>query len=172
MLLFHVSEEPDIPRFYPRLPARRDLDPTVGLVWALDEEHLPNFLTPRECPRVAYRMDAHTTPEDAQRFFSPGSRHVVVIEHDWFPTMLHTVLYLYAFQPEGFSLQDATAGYYVSTTAQTPLSCTAIPDIFQAQFQRKVELRLVDNLWETADAVRHSTLQWSLCRMRSAKPRP
>lgn len=35
MHLYHVSEEPDITVFHPRLPKRRDLDPTVGLVWAL-----------------------------------------------------------------------------------------------------------------------------------------
>lgn len=47
MRLFHVSEDPNIPAFRPRLPARQDLDPTVGLVWAIDGEHLSNFLTPR-----------------------------------------------------------------------------------------------------------------------------
>lgn len=32
MRLFHVSEEPNLLIFEPRLPARKDLDPTVGLV--------------------------------------------------------------------------------------------------------------------------------------------
>ena len=36
--LFHVSEESDIQVFYPRLPKRKDLDPSTGLVWAIDEE--------------------------------------------------------------------------------------------------------------------------------------
>ena len=48
--LFHVSEEPDIEVFAPRLPKRKNLDPTVGLVWAIDEQRLSNFLTPRDCP--------------------------------------------------------------------------------------------------------------------------
>lgn len=47
MRLYHVSEDPDILVFHPRLPKRDDLDPATGLVWALDEERLPNFLTPR-----------------------------------------------------------------------------------------------------------------------------
>lgn len=43
MRLFHVSEEPDIQVFYPRLPTRTDLNQNVGLVWAIDEGRLPNF---------------------------------------------------------------------------------------------------------------------------------
>ena len=43
MRLFHVSEEADIRRFEPRRPTRVDLDPETGLVWAIDEKHLPNF---------------------------------------------------------------------------------------------------------------------------------
>ena len=54
MRLFHVSEQPDIQVFQPRIPTRKELDQTTGLVWAMDEAHLPNYLTPRECPRVAY----------------------------------------------------------------------------------------------------------------------
>ena len=74
MRLFHVSEEPDIRVFVPRLPSRRDLDPAVGLVWAIDEACLPNFLTPRNCPRVTYHVGAQTTAGDRQRFFSsPGA---------------------------------------------------------------------------------------------------
>ena len=64
MRLFHVSEESDIQVFEPRLPTRMDLDQTVGLVWAIDEARLPNFLTPRDCPRVAYHIGSQTTDCD------------------------------------------------------------------------------------------------------------
>lgn len=50
MRLFHVSEESDISEFSPRIPSRTDLDQSVGLVWAINEECLPNYLTPRGCP--------------------------------------------------------------------------------------------------------------------------
>lgn len=56
MRLFHVSEEENIKILEPRLPNRNALDKTFGLVWAIDEERLPNFLTPRDCPRVAYHI--------------------------------------------------------------------------------------------------------------------
>ena len=55
MRLFHVSEEENIEVFEPRLPNRNDLDKNVGLVWAIDEARLPNFLTPRDCPRITYK---------------------------------------------------------------------------------------------------------------------
>ena len=69
MRLFHVSEEPDIAVFHPRPPVRADLDPTVGLVWAIDEARLPNFLTPRDCPRVTYHVGEAATAADREAFF-------------------------------------------------------------------------------------------------------
>ncbi len=51
MRLFHVSEEKDIRFFDPRPVTRRDLDQSKRYVWALNERYLPNFLTPRDCPR-------------------------------------------------------------------------------------------------------------------------
>ena len=110
MHLYHVSEEPDITVFHPRLPKRHDLDPTVGLVWAIDEEHLPNFLTPRDCPRVTYHIRPETTEEDRRRFFtSDNVMHTVIIEHGWFDRMRNTTLYLYEFDPSDFVLQDEIA---------------------------------------------------------------
>ena len=86
MRLFHVSEEADIRRFEPRRPTRVDLDPETGLVWAIDEKHLPNFLAPRDCPRVAYSVREDTTPEDRERFFtSKNATHALaerLAQHD------------------------------------------------------------------------------------------
>ena len=169
MRLFHVSEEADITMFHPRLPTRADLDPTVGLVWAIDEAHLPNFLTPRDCPRVTYHVTDTTTAEDRQRFFSSGTHtHAVAIESGWFRRMCETTLYLYEFAPAGFRLQDAVAGYYVSTEIQTPIARHICTDLFDALFSRRVEVRLVDQLWDLASAVQQSSLGWSLCRMKNA----
>ena len=171
MKLFHVSEDADIDIFYPRLPKRNDLDKTVGLVWAIDEERLPNFLTPRDCPRVAYYIGPHTTQTDRQRFFtSPSAKHAVIIESNWFDRMKNTALYLYEFDPGNFELQDETAGYYVSKIPQRPIAKHQVSDLFSALMTRNVEIRIVDNLWDIADRVKSSTLNWSLCRMRNAKP--
>ncbi|EQB87651.1 hypothetical protein M918_08130 [Clostridium sp. BL8] len=51
MRLFHVSEESNIKIFQPRIPYRDDLDKRKGLVWAINERCLPNFLTPRDCSK-------------------------------------------------------------------------------------------------------------------------
>ena len=69
MCLFQVSEEGTIRRFALRIPIRDDLDRTTGLVWAIDEARLCNFLTPRNCPRVTCHTRDNTTREDRQRFF-------------------------------------------------------------------------------------------------------
>ena len=172
MRLFHVSEEANIQVFHPRLPARQDLDPGVGLVWAIDEQRLPNFLTPRDCPRVCYHMGPHTAGKDQERFFTSRTAvHAVVIEHSWFARMADTVLYLYEFDPAGFELQDSVAGYYVATATQHPIARHRIDGLFGELIKRGVELRVTDNLWDIAEAVKKSTLNWSLCRMRNAKPR-
>lgn len=171
MRLFHVSEASDIRVFEPRLPTRRDLDPTVGLVWAIDEEHLPNFFTPRDCPRVAFHIRPETTLEDRRRFFSSDTaRHAVIIEHGWLARMRTTTLYLYEFDPAEFVLQDEIAGYYVAVTAQTPLARHVVYDPLDALISRGVEVRIVDNLRRIAAEVQTSTLGWSLCRMKNALP--
>ena len=171
--LFHVSEEPDIQVFEPRLPARKNLNQKIGLVWAIDEKRLPNFLTPRDCPRVAYHVGSRTTDADKARFFtSSGISHGIVIESKWYQTMKNTVLYLYEFHTQAFSLQDSVAGYYVATTTQYPKEKYVLTDLFGELVKRNVEIRIVDNLWEMADAVKASTLNWSLCRMANAAPRP
>jgi len=69
MRVFHVSEEADILTFEPRIPDRNDLDKSKGLVWAITEQCLPNFLTPRDCPRVAFHAAETTTQDDIARFF-------------------------------------------------------------------------------------------------------
>lgn len=170
--LFHVSEEPDIREFLPRLPSRRDLDPGVALVWAIDEEHLPNFFTPRDCPRVTYRVAAGTSADDLRRFSSPTQRHAVVIEQRWFKRMMDTTLYVYEFDPSDFALQDASAGYYIAKSPQKPVARRVVNDLFQALFERNVELRVVDNLWSLCREIQNTTLEWSMCRMRNATPAP
>jgi len=168
MRLFHVSEEPDITRFEPRLPTR-DVGKDVGLVWAVDEARLPNFLTPRNCPRVAYHANKQTTESDLNHFFTSTSRHCVIVENTWFSTIAKTTLFVYEFDPKNFCLLDDVAGYYVSEHIETPVHIRRVEDVFAEHFARDVELRFVNNLWQMAERVQKSTLGWSLCRMRYAQ---
>lgn len=172
MRLFHVSEESNIQAFEPRIPTRDDLDKTVGLVWEIDEKRLPNFLTPRNCPRVAYYVGKDTTESDKWKFFTSTTvTYAVVIESDWFEKIKNTTQYLYEFDVDDFVLQDDVAGYYVAKTTQIPKVKYQINDLFGELIKRNVEIRVVDNLWDIAEEVKTSTLNWSLCRMAYAKPR-
>lgn len=171
MRLFHVSEERDIKIFQPRIPDREDLDKNKGLVWAVNEKCLPNFLTPRDCPRVAYHLSSLSTCEDKDKYFSSKScKHVLAIEYKWFEVMKNTTLYLYEFNPSEFYLQDVIAGYYVSEEVETPINQIIINDIFPELFKRNVELRIVDNLWHLSREIQKSSLNWSMCRMKNATP--
>lgn len=170
MRLFHVSEECNIEMFQPRLPSRMDIDQTKGLVWAINEQCLPNFLTPRDCPRVTYYATDRSNVVDRIRFFSsPYIQHAVVIESKWFSIMKNTVLYLYEFDESDFCLQDEVAGYYVSEKEQIPINKIIVPDLFLELFKRNIELRIIPNLRDISEEVKKSTLNWSLCRMGNAE---
>ena len=170
MRLFHVSEESDIKVFEPRIPTREDLDKSKGLVWAINETCLPNFLTPRNCPRVTYHCNKDTSEEDKLRYFSSKTtNHVVAIEHKWFQIMKNTTLYLYEFDSRNFYLQDKCAGYYVSEITQVPINKIVITDLFGEIIKRNVEIRVVDNLWDLSEEIKRTTFDWSMCRMAYAE---
>ena len=169
MRLFHVSEESGISIFIPRPVVRRDLNPEAKYVWAIDEDHLPNFLTPRNCPRVCYRTNNHTTSEDMEKYIGTSSRHVVIIEADWLERLKSTELYLYEFDPKDFVMQDAAAGYYVSTETVRPIQKLCVRDLPAEIHKRGAELRTAPNLHPIAEDIKKSSFDWSLCRMALAK---
>lgn len=172
MRLFHVSEEPDIKVFEPRTPIRDDLDKGIKLVWAITENRLMNFLTPRDCPRVTFYVKHDSRPDDIQRFIGSSKVNAVVaIEHDWFDRFIGTSLYLYEFNTSNFVMQDEVAGYYVSTQVEVPISITKVDNLFHALFDLNVEVRLLPNLWELCNTIKSSSLGYSFCRMKLAKPR-
>lgn len=171
MRIFHVSEEDAIQEFLPRIPTRKDLDQSKGLVWAVNETCLPNFLTPRNCPRVCFRIGPNTSDADKQRYLSSNFHHAIVIENLWFEALMKTTLYLYEFNPIDFHPQDENAGYYVSETTQIPVNRIRVKHPIQELFHRHVEVKFVDQLWEIHDEIQQTTLQWSMCRMRFARPR-
>jgi len=167
--LFHVSEEDNISVFIPRIPKRQDLNQMKGLVWAINEVCLPNFLTPRNCPRVTYHCNENTTENDKEMYLSSKTiSHVVAIEHKWFEMMKNTTLYLYEFETKDYYLQDRGAGYYVSEKAQVPINKIVINDLFQELINRKVEVRIIDNLWDLCEKIKNTSFDWSMCRMEFA----
>ena len=118
-------------------------------------------------------MGYQTTDSDKKYFFSSSViTHAIVIESKWYHNMKNTVLYLYEFHTKDFTLQDSIAGYYVATTTQYLKKKYMLTDLFDELLKRNVEIRITDNLWDMAVDVKVSTLNWSLCRMANAAPRP
>jgi hypothetical protein len=170
--LFHVSEERDIKRFEPRMPPTETPAVQTAVVWAVAKSHLGNYLLPRECPRVAFRLAPGTTEEDRRRFLSPGCpEQVVVIESGWFAQAANCTLWLYEFPPETFVCADATAGYFVSPVEVVPVACRCLGNPLTELLASGVELRVMPSLLGLASAVKASTLAFSCIRMRNAHGR-
>lgn len=166
MVVFHVSEEGNIEVFEPRKAEAND----ERLVWALDQQHLRNYLVPRDCPRVTYSAGAGTTVTDRERFLG-SSAAVVAIETRWLARTRACRLHCYHLPGDTFELADECAGYFVSRTAVRPLRVEVIDDPLSALLERGVEVRVLQTLWPLRDAVVKSTLAFSIIRWRNAAPR-
>jgi uncharacterized protein DUF6886 len=166
MVLFHISEEAGIQEFTPRKAISAD-DP---LVWAIDADHLRNYLVPRDCPRVTYSAGPGTTAADRERFLG-SSLAVLAIETEWFERVRSSRLWCYHLASDTFDLVDECAGYFVSRVPVRPLHVQVIEDPMSALLERGVELRVQPSLWSLRDAVVESTLAFSIIRWRNAAPR-
>jgi len=165
-MLFHVSEEGGIEDFEPR-PSENSREPVV---WAIDAFRLRNYLLPRDCPRVTYYAGRETSERDVERFLG-SSTAVVTIEQLWLERVKSCRLYCYHLPPTTFACVDECAGYFVSPVRVTPAHVEIIDDPISALRMRGVDVRVVDNLWPLRDAVVESSLQFSMIRMRHARPR-
>jgi hypothetical protein len=171
--LFHISDKPDIEVFEPRMPPTENSMIQSPVVWAVNQECLPHYLVPRECPRVAFRLSPSSSEQDREKFFRlGGTRHIVAIESRWFERAVSSILWSYEFSPEPFVCADATAGYFVSSVAVTPASCRCIERPLAELVASGVELRIVPSLLVLASAVASSSLAFSCIRMRNADRGP
>jgi Family of unknown function (DUF6886) len=163
--LFHVSETAGLTHFEPRVDAngRR-------VVWAIGAARLHNYLLPRDCPRVTYYATPKTTAADRAAFFSAAATEAVVaIERDWLAAVMTTPLFVYEFEPQPFTLDDAVAAYYVSSQAVTPIDCVRVESPLQALLARPIELRLLSSLLPLRERVIASSLGFSIIRLRNAR---
>jgi hypothetical protein len=175
-LLYHISDRGDITQFVPRpAPVQRpgQAAPEGEMVWAIDGDHLHNYLLPRDCPRITYYALPTSTSEDVERLMAgTGARYVVAIETKWLPELQRSTLYRYDFAPDPFVAHDPGAGYYIACEPITPVAVTPISDLIAELLQHNVELRIMPSLWGLCDRVVASSLQFSCIRMRNATPRP
>ena len=171
--LYHISEKPNIARFEPR-PAPSPSSGAEGeMVWAIAGRLLHNYLLPRDCPRVTFYALPDSAPEDIERLMGQSAAdHIVAIESGWYERACTTRLYCYELPPATFtSYKDEGAGYYTSRETVLPLSMRPIDHPLCEMLERNVELRSTPSLWPLRDAVVDSTLQFSIIRMRNARPR-
>ena len=170
MPLYHVSDQPGIARFEPR-PAPSGMP--GNLVWAIDDEHLHNYLFPRDCPRVTFYPKPGSEPADIERLMAGSSaRYVVAVESGWLEAIRNDRLYVYTLPAETFEPVDVGAGCYVSRQLVEPLREDEVDDLLGALVTRDVELRVMPSLWKLRDLVIDSTLQFSIIRFRNAAPPP
>jgi hypothetical protein len=169
MKLFHVSEEPGIALFEPRPVPSPDAGVEGDAVWAIDEEHLANYLLPRDCPRICYAVGPRTTKRDAEGFFdNTSATRIIVAEQAWLARILTVTLCVYEFSLTDFELADRIAGYYVCRAAVAPIAVHVVNDVCSEMAQRACQLRFVPDLLPIRDNVLNSTLDYSLIRMRNA----
>lgn len=165
MPLFHVSDAPDIACFTPRA-----VDGAPPAVWAIDAPHLPNYLLPRDCPRICVR--ANPGASEAQRMhWLKHTDHAIYVEFAWRDRIDAARLFIYEFTIDGFVCVDANAGYFQSRDAVAPRRVSALRDLPTALRERRIELRYVESLWPLHDVVETSGLSFSCIRMRHATPR-
>lgn len=168
--LFHVSEDAGIARFDPRPPPSGDAGVIGTAVWALAEPFLPNYLLPRDCPRICFRASERTTHEDRERFLA-GAEHVVAFEAGWLERVRTTRLALYEMPPETFVDAHLEAGYWISRQSVVPLGMTMVESPMAALIASGVEVRVLQDFWPLCDAVAGSSLRFSIIRKRNAGPR-
>jgi hypothetical protein len=171
--LYHISDKPGIKRFDPRPAPSKSAKQEGLMVWAIDYEHLHNYLLPRNCPRVTFYASENSDPKDVERMMcGTPAKHIVAIENRWLAEIQKQCFYQYEFDSEGFTLADEVAGYWISRKSVIPIAETRIDNILAALTEHDVELRIMPSLWKLREAVINSTLGYSVIRMNKAHPPP
>lgn len=140
-------------------------------MWAITAERLPNYLVPRDCPRVTFYALPNTTPADRARYLA-GATIVVAIEAAWLVRCEDTTLTVYEFDAAQFELKDVIAGYYTTASTIRPIGERRIERPLDALRARGVEVRVLESLWQLREDIAKSSLGFSIIRMRNAQPPP
>jgi hypothetical protein len=173
MTLYHISEEVNIKIFDPRPIQINNYKIEGNAVWAIDGEHLVNYMLPRDCPRVTFYAGDKTTKPDIDKFFKDTyAARIIAIESLWIERILNQRLIQYEFDDSKFTCIDETAGYFISRDPVTPIKETIIENPVLKILGTNTELRVMPLLWKLREEVINSTLEFSIIRMRNAQSPP
>lgn len=169
MRLFHFSEDPGIEKFVPRVQRSKNHSVLDEVVWAIAEPMSWTYLTPRDCPRIAFCAGTESREEDIEKLLNgEPDKKVLVLESAWMERCLKTPIYRYEFDLAGFRLQDAPSQAFLAREAQTPIAVVEIARPFFALLEAGVEVRVTPSLWEIRERVYRSSLRWGFIRLRHA----
>ena len=166
--LFHVSEDPAIARFEPRPVPSPDSGIEGLAVWAIAESHLPNYLLPRDCPRICFRAGPKTSRLDRDRFLGSADR-IIAFEAAWLERVRLVKLALYEMPGDVFDEALPDAGYWISRQTVVPSGVGIVDDALSAILESGTEVRILQDFWTLSDAVAASTLQFSIIRKRGSQ---
>lgn len=170
-VLWHVSDDSGIARFEPRAISSHDSpDP---LVWAIDDEHVPAYWFPRDCPRGTFWATADTIDADVEVFLSgERGRRVHAIQHGWLAELQRAQMYAYRLPAASFERYPRAAGHWVARVPVEPLEVVPLGDLVDRHAEAGIELRLVPDLAALWQRVIASTLEFSGIRLRNLAARP
>ncbi len=166
--LFHVSDNPSITNFEPRLVTNPNLGLEGTAVFAITEQLLPNYLLPRDCPRVTFYARPESKREDVERLLG-GSRHVVAIESGWLERVMNGRIHIYTLPTDTFTVWDEGAGYFISRQPVMPLSMRTVDNMLLELTKHDVEIRILPDLRPLRSEVINASLQFSIIRWRNVK---
>ncbi|MFY0252533.1 DUF6886 family protein [Chitinophaga sp. 30R24] len=168
--LYHISEDPKIKIFEPRPASYYPEHILRKAVFAISGQLLHNYLLPRDCPRVTFYAGPGTAETDKARFLGNSTAaYIVAVESAWLRDIQQAIIYCYELPADTFSLFDKCAGYYVSQLSVVPISVRPIYNVMEEMLKRNVELRFMPSITGLANAVKQSTLNFSLIRMQHVK---
>ena len=99
-VLFHYSDDGNITRFAPHVPATNPSHPPA--VWAMDAAHSPLYWFPRHCPRISVWADDEEQQITLTETFGTDASRICAAESRWIDGVRHGLVYRYSFDAEQF----------------------------------------------------------------------
>lgn len=164
--VFHFSEDGNIRRFAPHVPATNPSHPPA--VWAIGAARAPLYWFPRDCPRISVWADTAEQQRVLTDTFDTEASVVLAAETGWLPRIRNARLYRYAFDAADFEPWPEAEGQFVAYAVVTPIEVEPIDDLLAEHARAEVDLRFTPRLGPLTDRMLASGLPFSFVRLRNA----